>query len=99
MDRHPQPSCSASQTGSKHANHSLSSGSTSHGTETSSKNTIVKKRKRSTSISETNDASTEPEPKRRSGKNVSTSTVDDPTTSLNARKMSMDKTHKKNAIR
>ncbi|TGO44679.1 hypothetical protein BCON_0476g00040 [Botryotinia convoluta] len=96
MNQNQQPSSSSSKAGTSNStesanrqqgHHSISSDSTIHDTETSSKNTIVKKRKRSTSISETSDASTEPESKRRSGKNASTPTVDDPTTSLNVRRM------------
>ncbi|TGO14996.1 hypothetical protein BTUL_0045g00050 [Botrytis tulipae] len=95
IDQHPQPSSSASQPGTKHGKHAMTSGNTTHDTETSSKNIIAKKRKRSTSISKTSDASTEPDPKRRSKKKVSASTVDDPTTSLNARRISVDKTQKR----
>ncbi|THV52732.1 hypothetical protein BGAL_0070g00130 [Botrytis galanthina] len=95
INQHPQPSLFASQTGTKHGRHTMTSGSTTYDTETTSKNIIAKKRKQSTLISETSDASTEPKPKHRSGKNIPTSTVDDPMTSLNARSMSMDKTQKR----
>ncbi|TGO38711.1 hypothetical protein BHYA_0069g00310 [Botrytis hyacinthi] len=47
IDQHPQPSSSASQTGTKHGKHAMTSGSTTHDTETSGKNFIAKKRKRS----------------------------------------------------
>ncbi|KAF7886481.1 hypothetical protein EAF00_010584 [Botryotinia globosa] len=81
----PQPSLSASQTGTKHGKHTMTSGSTTHDTETSGKKIIAKKRKQSTL----------PKAKRCSRKNVSTSTVDDPMTSLNARRISIDKPQKK----
>ncbi|KAF7945739.1 uncharacterized protein EAE97_004777 [Botrytis byssoidea] len=95
INKHPQPSSSTTQTVTKHGKYAMTSSSTTHDTETSSKNTISKKRKQSTLISETSDASTESKPKRCSGKNVSTSTVDDPTTSLNARRTIFDKTQKR----
>ncbi|TGO83256.1 hypothetical protein BPOR_0675g00050 [Botrytis porri] len=98
MNQHPQPSSSASQTETKHGNHSLTCGGTTHATETSSKNTITKKRKRSTSISETSDASTKPKSKRHSENNVSASTIDNPMTSLNAGRVSIDKPQKKKAF-
>ncbi|TGO45129.1 hypothetical protein BOTNAR_0697g00030 [Botryotinia narcissicola] len=95
INKYPQSSSSTTKTATKHGKHAMTPGSTTHDAETSSKNTISKKRKQSTLISKTSDASTEPKPKRCSGKNVSTSTVDDPMTSLNARRTKIDKTQKK----